>query len=127
MVHLVNVGGEELLWYRAPPRIDVALIRGTTADLDGNVSFEREALFLDSLNQVSSKASLVFSDRRGRELTAAIAAGPLSWVPAWPSTCMWDACRCTFSRLCSMPGERVLRWIAAAVPRRVQLQAVLLC
>ena len=55
MVQLVSVGGEELLWYRAPQRIDVALIRGTTADLDGNVSFEREALFLDSLNQVSSK------------------------------------------------------------------------
>ena len=29
----------------------MALLRGTTADLDGNVSFEREALLCDQLNQ----------------------------------------------------------------------------
>ena len=34
-----------------PAKIDVALLRGTSADLDGNVSFEREALFCDQLNQ----------------------------------------------------------------------------
>lgn len=29
----------------------MALLRGSTADLDGNVSFEHEALFTDQLNQ----------------------------------------------------------------------------
>ena len=44
--------GKERLWYKAPPKVHAALLRGTTADLDGNVSFEKEALNLDSLNMV---------------------------------------------------------------------------
>lgn len=51
-VELVTIGGEEYLWYKAPKKIDVALLRGTTADLDGNVSFEKESLLTDALNQV---------------------------------------------------------------------------
>ncbi|KAI7836601.1 hypothetical protein COHA_009559 [Chlorella ohadii] len=51
IVHLVQMGSRELLWYEAPKAIGAALLRGTTADLDGNVSFEREALYLDQLNQ----------------------------------------------------------------------------
>lgn len=51
VVRLVQLGGRDLLWYQVPDKISVALLRGTTADLDGNVSFEREALYLDQLNQ----------------------------------------------------------------------------
>ena len=62
MVELVNIGGRELLWYKAPPRIDVALIRGTSADLDGNISFEQEPFFADALNQVCAGACRVRRD-----------------------------------------------------------------
>ena len=48
------MGKKKLLWYEAPPKVHAALLRGTTADLDGNISFEKEALYLDSLNMVRS-------------------------------------------------------------------------
>ena len=51
IVKRVQVGGRSLLWYKAPV-IQVAVLRGTTADTDGNISFEREAMFCDNLNQV---------------------------------------------------------------------------
>ena len=44
-------GGEEFLHYLAPEAIDVALLRGTVADADGNVGFGREALLGGRLNQ----------------------------------------------------------------------------
>lgn len=50
IVELVEFGGTEQLFYRAP-RLTVALLRGTTADEQGNVSMEREALTLDNLAQ----------------------------------------------------------------------------
>lgn len=37
-----------------PRKIDVALIRGTTADVDGNVTFEKEPMLADCLHQVST-------------------------------------------------------------------------
>ncbi|ELY81976.1 acyl CoA:acetate/3-ketoacid CoA transferase [Natrinema gari] len=43
IVELMTVDGEEYLFYHSVP-IDVAIIRGTTADKDGNVTMEREAL-----------------------------------------------------------------------------------
>lgn len=50
IVERVEFGGIEQLYYRAP-KLTVALLRGTTADEQGNVSMEREALLLDNLAQ----------------------------------------------------------------------------
>lgn len=45
----LNILGEEILFFKAP-KLDIALLRGTTADEDGNISYENEALFLDGLH-----------------------------------------------------------------------------
>ncbi len=50
MVELIEIGGQTWLAYRLFP-IDVALLRGTTADEHGNVTMEHEALVLDNLAQ----------------------------------------------------------------------------
>ena len=50
IIKLVNVDGKQALWYKVP-QISVALLRATTADTVGNVSFEREVFQADALNQ----------------------------------------------------------------------------
>ncbi|PZG14881.1 3-oxoacid CoA-transferase, partial [Spongiactinospora gelatinilytica] len=48
IVEVVELGGREWLFYHALP-IDVAVIRATTADEDGNLTFEHEPILGDSL------------------------------------------------------------------------------
>lgn len=48
IVRVLEIDGEEFLFFKSFP-IKVALIRGTTADPNGNITAEREALSLENL------------------------------------------------------------------------------
>jgi propionate CoA-transferase len=52
-VELMKIDNEEYLFYKAFP-IDCAVIRGTTADPEGNITFEKEAVFLDALSMAQA-------------------------------------------------------------------------
>jgi propionate CoA-transferase len=49
IVELIMFDGKEYLAYKNIP-INVAILRGTTADMDGNITMEKEALTLESLS-----------------------------------------------------------------------------
>ena len=49
LVEVIQLGGEEWLWYKPFP-VNIALIRGTSADEKGNISIEREAVSPESLS-----------------------------------------------------------------------------
>ncbi|WP_330960540.1 acyl CoA:acetate/3-ketoacid CoA transferase [Photobacterium sp. 53610] len=48
LVSLVELGGEEYLFYQRLT-VDVAILRGTTADTDGNITMEDECLIAENL------------------------------------------------------------------------------
>jgi propionate CoA-transferase len=48
LVEVIQFDGKEYLAYKTMP-IQVALLRGTTADMDGNITMEKEALTMDAL------------------------------------------------------------------------------
>ena len=48
-VRLMNIDDEEFLFYKSFP-IDVAIIRGTVADEDGNLTMEEEGLYAETLS-----------------------------------------------------------------------------
>ncbi|MDQ2683184.1 MAG: acyl CoA:acetate/3-ketoacid CoA transferase [Chloroflexota bacterium] len=50
LVELVEFDGQEWLYFRAIP-VDVAIIRGTTADEAGNISMEHEGAYLGAMDQ----------------------------------------------------------------------------
>jgi propionate CoA-transferase len=56
IVDLVNIDGEEWLFYKVGT-VDVAFIRGTTADPSGNITMEKESLSLDNLAQAMAVAN----------------------------------------------------------------------
>lgn len=48
IVELVNINGEEMLYYKAFP-LNICLLKGSLADEDGNISCENEPLLLEQL------------------------------------------------------------------------------
>ena len=53
LVTVMNVDGKDYLLYKSFP-IHVAFLRGTTADPDGNITMEKEAMVLDALSMAQA-------------------------------------------------------------------------
>lgn len=53
LVELITLAGQEWLFYK-PYQVDIAFLRGTTADEDGNVTMEQEAVFGEMLSMAQA-------------------------------------------------------------------------
>jgi propionate CoA-transferase len=53
LVELTRIGGKDYLFFK-PFHIDIALVRGTTADEDGNITMEHEAVFGEMISMAQA-------------------------------------------------------------------------
>src|ERR1017187_8910050 len=53
LVELIEIAGRECLLFK-PIHVDIALLRGTTADEDGNVTMEQEAVFGEMISMAQA-------------------------------------------------------------------------
>lgn len=53
LIELVTIAGKEWLFYK-PIQVDIAFLRGSTADEDGNVTMEHEAVFGEMLSMAQA-------------------------------------------------------------------------
>lgn len=53
LIEVINVGGKDYLFFK-PFHVDIALIRGTTADEDGNITMEHEAVFGEMISMAQA-------------------------------------------------------------------------
>ena len=63
LVELVDFQGREMLFYKSFP-INVCIVRGTTADEDGNISVEQEGLDLHLLSRPRPRTTAAGSSSR---------------------------------------------------------------
>ena len=91
LVELISIDGEEYLFFKAFKQLDVAFLRGTTADPNGNITMEHEALFLESLaiaTAVHNRGGLVIVQVE-RIADVAVLNPRMSRSPGSSSTASW--------------------------------------